>query len=114
MRTYVLTYGKDREMSLSFTKFSYNNSYQASLKMAPFEALYGRKCQTSLMWSEIRERSLFGLDMIKEAKEQVAKVRENLKAAQSRQKSYVDTRRRPLELQPEDFIYLKVPPIRGT
>jgi ribosomal protein S21 len=60
--------------------------------MAPFEALYGRKCQTPLMWSEVRERSLFGPDMIKDAEEKVAKVRENLKAAQSRQKSHVDTR----------------------
>ena len=66
------------------------------------------------MWSKVRERSLFGPDMIKEAEEQVAKVRENLKAAQSRQKSYADTRRRPLELQPRDFVYLKVSPIRGT
>ena len=82
--------------------------------MSPFEALYGRKCQTPLMWSEVGERSLFGPDMIKEAKEQVAKVRENLKAAQSRQKSYADIQRRPLKLQPRDFIYLKVSPIRGT
>ena len=66
------------------------------------------------MWSEVRERSLFGPDMIKEAKEQVAKVWENWKAAQSRQKSYADTQRRPLEPQPGDFIYLKVSPIRGT
>ena len=65
-------------------EFSYNNNYQASLKMAPFKALYGRKCQTPLMWSKVGERSLFGLDMIKEAEEQVAKVQENLKAAQSR------------------------------
>ena len=63
---------------------------------------------------KIRERSLFGPNTIKEAEEQVAKVRENLKAAQSRQKSYADTRRRPLELQPGDFVYLKVSPIRGT
>ena len=62
-------------------ELSYNNSYQASLKMSPFEALYGRKCQTPLMLFEVRERSLFGPDMIKEAEEQVAKVRENLKAA---------------------------------
>ena len=82
--------------------------------MSPFEALYGRKCQTPLMWYEVGERSLFGPDMIKETKEQVAKVRENLKAAQSRQKSYANTRRRPLELQPGDFIYLKVSPIKGT
>jgi len=113
-RTCVLTYEKDWEKNLSFTKFSYNNSYQAILKMSPFEALYGRKCQTPLMWSEVGERSLFGPDMIKEAEEQVAKVQENLKVAQSRQKSYVDTRRRPLELQPKDFVCLKVSPIRGT
>ena len=88
---------------MSFAEFSYNNSYQASLKMAPFEALYGRKCQTPLMWSEVRERSLFGPDMIKEDEEQVAKVQENLKATQSRQKSYADTQRRLLEFQPEEF-----------
>ena len=109
-----MTYGKDWEKSLSFTEFSYNNSYQASLKMALFEALYGRKCQTPLMYSEVRERRLFGPDMIKEAEEQVAKVRENLKATQSRQKSYANTWRRPLELQPGDFVYLKVSLIRGT
>ena len=66
------------------------------------------------MWSEVKERSLFGPNMIKEAKVQVAKVWENLKAAQSRQKSYADTQRRSLELQPRDFVYLKVAPIRGT
>ena len=66
------------------------------------------------MWSEVGEKSLFGPDMIKEVEEQVAKVWENLKAAQSRQKSYVDTRRRPLEFQLGDFAYLKVSPIRGT
>jgi hypothetical protein len=53
LRACVLTYGSDWEKSLSYAKFSYNNSYQASLKMAPFEALYGRKCQTLLMWSEV-------------------------------------------------------------
>ena len=65
-------------------------------------------------WSEVGEKSLFRPDMIKEAEEQVAKVRENLKAAQSRQKSYADTRRRPLEFQPGEYAYLKVSPIRGT
>ena len=84
LQAYALTYGKDWEKSLSFAEFSYNNSYQASLKMSPFEALYGRKCQTPLMWSKVGEESLFGPDMIKEAEEQVAKVQENLKAAQSR------------------------------
>jgi len=76
--------------------------------MAPFETLYGRKCRTPLMWSKVGERSLFGPNMIKEAEEQVAKVREILKAAQSRQNSYADTQRRSLEFQPGDFAYLKV------
>ena len=74
LRAYVLTYGKDYEKRLSFMEFSYNNGYQESLKMSPFEALYGRRCRTPLMSSEVGERSLFGPDMIKEAKEQVAKV----------------------------------------
>ena len=73
LRDCVLTYGKDWEKSLSFVEFSYNNSYQASLKMAPFEVLYGRKCRTPLMWSEVGERSLFGPAIIKEAEEQVAR-----------------------------------------
>src|SRR5438128_11340412 len=114
LRACVLTYGKDWEKILSFAEFSYNNSYQASLQMAPFEALYGRKCRTPLMWSEVGERSLFGPAIIKEAEEQVAQVREKLKAAQSRQKSYADNRRRNLEFQEGGYVYLKVSPIRGT
>jgi hypothetical protein len=68
----VLTYGPDWEKSLSYAEFSYNNGYQASLKMAPFEALYGRKCRTSLMWSEVGERTFFGPAAIVEAEENVA------------------------------------------
>jgi len=56
LRACVSTYGSDWERSLSFAEFSYNNSYQASMKMSPFEALYGRKCTTSLMWSDVGER----------------------------------------------------------
>jgi hypothetical protein len=59
---------------LTHVEFSYNNSYQASLKMSPFEALYGRKCTTPLMWLEVGERSFFGPVKIKEAKEGVAQV----------------------------------------
>src|SRR6266540_5556479 len=114
LRASVLTYGKDWEKSLPFAEFSYNNSYQASLQMSPFEALYGRKCRTPLMWSEVGERSLVGPAVIRDAEEQVAQVRENLKAAQSRQKSYANNRRRDLEFQEGDYVYLKVSPIRGT
>jgi len=114
LRACVLTYGKDWEQSLPYAEFSYNNGYQASLGMSPFEALYGRKCRTPLMWSEVGERALVGPALIKEAEERVAEIREKLKAAQSRQKSYADKKRREISFNPGDFVYLKVSPIRGT
>jgi hypothetical protein len=69
LRACVLTYGKNWEQSLSYAEFFYNNGYQASLGMSPFEALYGRKCRTPLMWSEVGERALVGPTLIKEAEE---------------------------------------------
>jgi hypothetical protein len=81
LRACVLTYGSDLEKSLPYAEFSYNNGYQASLKMAPFEALYRRKCRTPLMWSEVGERTFFGPAAIIEAEENVDKVREDLKIA---------------------------------
>jgi hypothetical protein len=114
LRAYVLTYGFDWEKSLSYAEFSYNNSYQANLKMAPFEALYGRKCWTPLMWSEVGERTFFGPATIVEAEENVTKVRENLKIAQSRQKSYADPRRKDVSFEVGEHVYLKVSPLRGT
>jgi hypothetical protein len=98
---------------LPYAEFSYNNSYQASLKMSPFEALYGRKCRTPLYWDQTRERQFFGRKLIQEAEEQVRMIRKILRIAQSRQKSYVDTRRRLLEFKEGDHVYLKVSPIRG-
>ena len=78
---------------MPYAEFSYNNGYQASLTISPFEALYGRKCRTPLMWSEVGEHALVGPALIKEAEERVAEIREKLKAAQSRQKSYTDKKR---------------------
>jgi hypothetical protein len=99
---------------LPYAEFSYNNSYQASLKMSPFEALYGRNCRTPLHWDQPGERQVFGPDILLEAKENIRMVRENLKAAQSRQWSYADTKRRELSFEVGDHVYLKVLPIRGT
>jgi hypothetical protein len=79
---------------LSYAEFSYNNSYQESLKMAPFEMLYGHRCRTLLFWSETGERKVFGPDILQEAEKQVHMVGENLQVVQSRQKSYIDHRRR--------------------
>ena len=82
--------------------------------MAPFEALYGRRCRTSLSWSEPRERRFFGVDLVKETEDKVRQIQSNLKIAQSRQKSYADRRRRPLVFSKGDFVYLKVSPMKGV
>ena len=71
LRACVISFGKGWEKYLPFAEFSYNNSYQASLQMAPFEVLYGRKCRTPLNWSETGERQLFKPDVINEAEEKV-------------------------------------------
>jgi hypothetical protein len=81
--------------------------------MAPFEALYGRKCRTPLFWNQTRESQVFGPEILQEAEKQVHIVRENLKTAQSRQKSYADNRRRELIFEVGDFLYLKVSTVRG-
>jgi hypothetical protein len=97
-----------------YAEFSYNNSYQASTEMTPFEALYGRQCKASLFKSQTGESEVFGLEVLRGAGRQVQMIRENLKVAQSRQKSYTDKRRRDLFFEVRDFVYLKVSPMRGT
>jgi hypothetical protein len=81
--------------------------------MTPFEMLYGRRCQTPLFWNETREQKVFGPDILQEAVKQVRMLRENLRRAQSRQKSYATHRRRELSFEVEHFAYLKVSPMRG-
>ena len=81
--------------------------------MAPFEALYGRKCRPPLYWSQTGESQGFGPEILQEAERQVQIIRDNLRTAQSRQKSYADTRRRELTFEVGDYVYLKVSPIRG-
>ncbi|WVZ49155.1 hypothetical protein U9M48_000532 [Paspalum notatum var. saurae] len=113
LRACAIQYGSGWDKMLPYAEFSYNNSYQASLKQSPFEALYGRKCRTPLFWNQTGEKQVFGPDIIKDAEEQVKIVRENLRVAQSRQKSYADKRRRDLTFEVNDFVYLKVSPMRG-
>ena len=95
-------------------KFAYNNSYQASIRMAPCEALYGRPCRSSLGWTEVGERSITGPALIKDTSKKVSLIRQRLLTAQSRQKSYADVRRRPLEFEVENHAFLKVMPKRGV
>jgi hypothetical protein len=86
---------------------------EGSLKMAPFEMLYGCRCRTPLFWNEIGEREVFGPDILQEAEKHARMVRENLRVVQSRQKSYANHRRRELSFEVRDFVYLKVSPMRG-
>jgi hypothetical protein len=113
LRACALQYGRSWDKSLLYAKFSYNNSCQESLKMAPFKRLYGRRCQTPLFWNETGEQKVFGPDVLEEAEKQVCMVRENLRVTQSRQKSYSDHRRRELSFEVGDFVFLKVSPMRG-
>jgi hypothetical protein len=113
LRACALQYGRSWDKSLPYVKFSYNNSYQESLKMAPFEILYGHRCRTPLFWSDIGEWKIFGPNILQEAKKQVSMVRENLRIAQSRPESYADHRTRELSFEVGDFVYLKVSPMRG-
>src|SRR3954463_8660315 len=99
LRACVISFGKNWEKCLPFAKFSYNNSFQSSIGMAPFQFLYGRTCRTPLNWSETSKRKLFGPDMIQEAEEQVCIIRDRLKTAQSRQKSYHDRHYQHIEYE---------------
>jgi hypothetical protein len=113
LRACTLQYRRSWDKSLPYTEFSYNNSYQDSLKIAPFEMLYGRRCRTLLFWSKTGEPKVFRPDILQEVEKQVHMVRENLRVAQLRQKSYADHMRRGLSFVVEDFVYLKMSPMRG-
>nr|GFA37715.1 putative reverse transcriptase domain-containing protein [Tanacetum cinerariifolium] len=95
------------ERHLPLVKFSYNNSYHASIKAAPFEALYGRKCRSPVCWAEVGDAQLTGLEIIQETTEKIVQIKQRLQAARDRQKSYADIRRKPLEFHVGDKVMLK-------
>ena len=102
------------EEHLPLMEFAYNNSYQASIQMTPYKALYGRPCRSPICWKEVGESSIIGLNLIKDTFEKVNLIRKRLLTAQSRQKSYANRRRRPLEFKVGDHVFLKVMPKRGV
>jgi len=113
LRACVIDFKGSWEDHLHLAEFSYNNSYQASIKMPPFEALYGRKCRSPLCWDEVGERRLLGPEIIEQTIDKVRLVRENLKIAQDRQRKWADQNRRPLEFEVGDHVFLKISPTRG-
>ena len=114
LRACVLDQKGSWEEHLPLVEFAYNNNYQASIQMAPYEALYGRPCRSPLCWTEVGESSIIGPDLIRDTSEKVSSIRQRLLTAQSRQKSYADVRRRPLEFEVWDHVFLKVMPKRGV
>jgi hypothetical protein len=114
LRAYVLEHQESWDQNLPWAKFSYNNSYQESLKIAPFEVLYGHRCHTPLNWIELGEKVIFGLDLVEEAEATVCRIQDNLKAVKSRQETYANKRRRPLEFEVGNHVYLRVSPMKGV
>jgi hypothetical protein len=99
---------------LPLVEFAYNNSFQATIGMAPYEALYGCKCRSPLYWDEVGERQLVGPEIIQDTKDRVALIRKRMLTAQSRQKSYADKGRRLVNFEVGDQVFLKVSPIKGV
>ncbi|XP_022872048.1 uncharacterized protein LOC111391134 [Olea europaea var. sylvestris] len=95
-------------------EFAYNNSYHLSIKMTPFEALYGRKCRTSVCWDEVGEKKLLGPEYVHSTVKKVKIIKEKLKTAQDRQKNYVDRHRRNLEFDIGDRVFLRLSPWKGV
>ncbi|GJU66499.1 putative reverse transcriptase domain-containing protein [Tanacetum coccineum] len=102
------------DVHLLLVEFSYNNSYHSSVRCAPFEALYGRKCRSPIMWAEVGEGQLIGPELVQETTEKISQIKDRLKAARDRQKSYADKRRKPLEFSVGDYVLLKVSPWKGV
>ncbi|GJW22385.1 putative reverse transcriptase domain-containing protein [Tanacetum coccineum] len=88
LRACVIDFGKGWVKHLPLAEFSYNNSYHASIKAAPYEALYGRKCRSPVCWAEVGEAQLTGPELIQETTEKIVLIKQRMQAAQDRQKSY--------------------------
>ncbi|GJS76910.1 putative reverse transcriptase domain-containing protein [Tanacetum coccineum] len=114
LRACVIDFGNGWEGHLPLIEFSYNNSYHASIKAAPFEALYGRKCRSPVCWAEVGDARLTGPELVHETTEKIVQIKQRMQAARDRQKSYADVRRKPLEFQVGDRVMLKVSPWKGV
>ncbi|GJR73396.1 putative reverse transcriptase domain-containing protein [Tanacetum coccineum] len=110
----VIDFGNGWVKHLPLVEFSYNNSYHASIKAAPFEALYGRKCCSLVCWVEVGEVQLTGPEIVQETTEKVIQIKQRMQAARDRQKSYADLKRKPMEFQVRDRVMLKVSPCKGV
>nr|GEY59232.1 putative reverse transcriptase domain-containing protein [Tanacetum cinerariifolium] len=114
LRACAIDFGKGWVNHLPLVEFSYNNSYHASIKTAPFEALYVRKCRSPICWTEVGEAQILGPKLIQETIEKIIQIKQRMQAARDRQKSYADLKRKLMEFQVEDKVMLKVSPWKGV
>ncbi|MCH94056.1 retrotransposon protein, partial [Trifolium medium] len=114
LRACVLEQGIGWDTCLPLIEFTYNNSFHSSIGMTPFETLYGRRCRTPLCWHESGESMVLGPEIVQETTEKIKMIREKMKASQSRQKSYHDKRRKDIEFQEGDHVFLRVTSTTGV
>nr|GEY92332.1 reverse transcriptase domain-containing protein [Tanacetum cinerariifolium] len=114
LRACVLDFRGSWDVHLLLIEFSYNNSYHSCVRCAPFEALYGRKCRSPIMWADIGEGLLIRPELVQETTEKILQIKDRLKATRDRQKSYADKRRKPLEFSVGDYVLHKVLPWKGV
>ena len=112
LRGCVIEFSRSWDRYIPLMEFAYNNSFQLSIGMAPYEALYGQKCRTPVCWMELNEHKVISLDIVKDTEEKVQVIRKRLKAANDRQNSYSDLKRRDIEYEVGDKVFLKVSPWR--
>ncbi|GKD08866.1 putative reverse transcriptase domain-containing protein [Tanacetum coccineum] len=114
LRACAIDFGSSWDRHLPLVKFSDNNSYHASIKAIPYEALYKRKCRSPEWWSEVGDSQLTDPELIRDTTEKIVQIKNCLLAARSRQKSYADKRAKPLEFEVGDMVLLKVSPWKGA
>ncbi|GKB92893.1 putative reverse transcriptase domain-containing protein [Tanacetum coccineum] len=113
LRACILDFEGSWDVHLPLVEFSYNNSYHSSVRCALFEALYGRKCRSPVMWAEVGEGRLIGPELVQDITKKISQIKDKIKVARDRQKSYADKRRKPLEFSVGDYVLLKVSPWKG-
>ena len=114
LRMYVMDQQSHWEKYLPLVEFAYNNSYHSSIGMPPFEALYGRPCRTPLSWDRLEDRVIIGPELIHEMEAQVSQIRQRLKEAHDRQKSYADAHRSDRRYEVGDQVFVRIKPNKST
>ncbi|GJY52928.1 putative reverse transcriptase domain-containing protein [Tanacetum coccineum] len=114
LRACVIDFGNGWVKHFPLVEFSYNNSYHASIKAAPFEALYGQKCRSPVCWAEVGQVQLTGPELVQETTERIIQIKQRIQTTRDRKKSYTDLKRKPMKFQVGDKVMLKVSPWKGV